>query len=177
MKRIKKLCINHKGITLVEILVVVAIISIIIGGIGISISLMYSRDAERAAKIIDTSLESARMGSMSQKGTFSTVLDIENNILNIIQNKTGGGKEIIESKSLPGNITITLKEADGVIDLSAAKKIEISFNKSVGKVREFRVDEVTPVDTNMITITCRNNSGKKASIIIIKLTGKHYIEY
>ena len=74
---------NNKGITLIEILVVVAIMSIAVGGASISISLAYSRDAEKCAKTINSALENTRMMSMSEKGNFTMELDMTNNMLYI----------------------------------------------------------------------------------------------
>lgn len=52
---------QNKGMTLIEVLVVVAILAITVGIAGVSISLATSRDAEKSAKIINDALESSRM--------------------------------------------------------------------------------------------------------------------
>lgn len=66
---------QNKGMTLIEVLVVVAILAITVGIAGVSISLATSRDAEKSAKIINDALESSRMYAMSKTGTFEVIID------------------------------------------------------------------------------------------------------
>ena len=70
-KRVQK---DNNGITLVEVLIVVAILSIAVGMAGVGVSLLYSRDSERGAKTINTMLEKCRMSSLSREGERILVL-------------------------------------------------------------------------------------------------------
>jgi len=154
---------NDKGITLIEILVVVAILSIAVGGAGISISLVYSRDAEKCAKTINAALENTRMLSMSEKGNFTMEIDLENNMLYIRNTEVA---EAVQTEDLQSRVVISAP-AD-----PAATKVEVQFDKSTGKVVS-----MTPEVDGILRITSENNSGKKATVVLVKRTGKHYVEY
>lgn len=152
---------NHKGITLVEILVVVAIMSIAVGAAGISISLAYSRDAEKCAKTINTALENTRMLSMSEKGIFTMELDMNNNMLYIRQDGT-----VVQSENLQRRVSISTPDSAGT------ETAVIQFDKSTGKVLS-----MSPEKEGILRITSENNNGKRATVVLVKGTGKHYVEY
>lgn len=173
MKPIKKairVVQQNKGLTLVEVLVVIAILSITVGMAGISISLLFSRDAERCVKSVDTMLETARMRTMSQEGEHRFILDTEQRVCQISPNE--------EQEKLPSRVNLSFSSA-GVYDFSSNTKIEILFDKSTGKVKEIRADDI-PVsieDVNLLWIQAENGSGKRASVVIVTATGKHFVEY
>lgn len=154
---------NQKGVTLIEILVVVAILSIAAGSAGIGMSLAYSRDAEKCAKTINSALENTRMLSMSEKGVFTMEVDMENNIL-LIRNSEE--TEPVLREELQSRVQIYLP-----VDTSATS-VTVQFDKSTGKVLSMSAE-----DNGILRITAENNSGKKASVILVKGTGKHYVEY
>lgn len=161
---------DNNGITLVEVLIVVAILSIAVGMAGISVSLLYSRDSEHAAKTINTMLEKCRMNSLSREGNFTFELDTENTECVIMPDS--------DTEELPARVTYSL-ESEGGYDFSSNKVIEIAFDKSTGKVSGLKADGVS-VDiknVNLIRMNAVNLSGKRASVVLIVATGKHYVEY
>lgn len=153
---------GNRGVTLVELLVVVAILSIAVGAAGISISLAYSRDAEKCAKSINAALENTRMLSLSEKGKFTMTLDMENNQITIDNSETGN----VHTESLQKNVKIYVPGQEGTTSVS------VRFDKSTGKVAAMDGEE-----NGILRITSENNSGKKASVVLVKGTGKHYVEY
>lgn len=153
---------GNQGVTLVELLVVVAILSIAVGAAGISISLAYSRDAEKCAKSINAALENTRMLSLSEKGKFTMTLDMENNQITIDNSETGN----LHTESLQKNVKIYVPGQEGTTSVS------VRFDKSTGKVAAMDGEE-----NGILRITSENNSGKKASVVLVKGTGKHYVEY
>ncbi len=155
---------NNKGITLIEILVVVAIMSIAVGGASISISLAYSRDAEKCAKTINSALENTRMMSMSEKGNFTMELDMTNNMLYI---KNSEESEPVVTEDLQRRVTISSPTDPG------ATTVTVQFDKSTGKVLSMSPES----SDGMLRITSENNNGKKATVVLVKGTGKHYVEY
>lgn len=153
---------GNRGVTLVELLVVVAILSIAVGAAGISISLAYSRDAEKCAKSINAALENTRMLSLSEKGKFTMTLNMENNQITIDNSETGN----VHTESLQKNVKIYVPGQEGTTSVS------VRFDKSTGKVAAMDGEE-----NGILRITSENNSGKKASVVLVKGTGKHYVEY
>lgn len=155
---------NNKGITLVEILVVVAIMSIAVGGASISISLAYSRDAEKCAKTINSALENTRMMSMSEKGNFTMELDMTNNMLYI---RNSEETEPVATENLQSRVKISSPTDEGV------STVTVQFDKSTGKVLSMSPES----SDGILRITSENNNGKKATVVLVKGTGKHYVEY
>jgi len=163
LKEVKKIIAGNKGISLVELLVVIAIMSIAVGITGISISLAYSRDAEKCAKTINAALENTRMLSLSEKGEFTMELDMVNNIVSI---KNSLETQPVHEEELQKKVKLSLS-GDTSLTL-----ITIQFDKSTGKV--IRMDGE---DNGILRITAENNSGKRASVVLVKGTGKHYVDY
>lgn len=161
---------QNDGMSLVEILIVVAILSVVVGMAGISISLLYSRDAERAAKSMNTMLEQCRMYCMSREGDFTFVMDTENAQCSILPD---GNVE-----DLPSRVTYTLA-SEGSFDFSTNKRVEISFDKSTGRVDGIMVDgsAINVKDMSLIEMQAENTGGKRATVVLVVATGKHYIEY
>lgn len=159
---------KNSGFSLMELLVVVAIISILAGLSAVSISLAGSRDAERCAKMINSALESARMSAMSQKGEFALTIDFEKATL--VMNGTNAG--ITENEKLPNGVTLYLPKDTSI------KKVEITFDKSTGKVKKILEDGADVTDTTAVMkMTAENPTGKKATVVLVKATGKHFVEY
>ena len=161
---------QNKGMTLVEILVVVAILSIAVGMAGISISLLFSRDAESCAKSMDTMLEASRMRALSREGTHSFVLDTANRECSI----TPDG----DLDELPSRVDISLTSV-GTYDFSSNTVIEVDFDKSTGRVLALRADSV-PInvdDVSLIRMHAENQDGKRATVVLVVATGKHFVEY
>lgn len=161
---------QNKGVTLVEILIVVAILSIMTGAAGVGISLLYSRDAESCAKTVNTMLESARMTSLAKTGVYSFTLDTENRRCTV--------EPGIKEEELPSRVTLTLS-SEGSYDISVNKNIEIEFDKSTGKVKRLSADgtEVDIKNMNIIRMHAESSNGKKAAVVLVTATGKHFIEY
>lgn len=165
----KSINMKNKGITLVEILVVVAISSIMVGITANSISLAFSRDAERCARTIDVALESVRMSSMSQKGTFTLEIDRVNNQL--ITHSAVNGTTSTVSENLQSQVTVSFPDID-------AESLKITFYKSSGKVKSVINQDNSAVQDKLIRIKCTNGSGSKvATVVLIRNTGRHYVEY
>lgn len=163
---------NNKGMTLVEILVVVAILGILTGTAGVSISLAFSRDAERCAKTIDTALESTRMSAMSRKGDFTLEINRGSNQLATESSEAVGVRSV---ESLQNQVNITFQSATD--DLSATNVLRITFDQSTGKVLSIQADG-TAIPSNLVEIRCTNQSGSKAAtVVLVRRTGKHYVEY
>lgn len=159
----KRISYGNKGITLVEVLVVLAILAIAVGGAGIGISLAYSRDAEKCAKTINAALENTRMLSMSKKGNFTMELDMENNKLYI---RSSEEVAPVLEEELQNRVKIFLPDNAGATSLS------VRFDKSTGKVFSMSSEK-----DGILRITSENNGGRRATVVLVKGTGKHYVEY
>lgn len=166
--------INNNGFSLVEVLLVIFILSIVVTFVSYSISLIYSRDAEKCAKMINSALETTRMSSLAQEGKFFLSIDGEHHLLKIESSETG----IVSQEKLPERVDISVI-AQGSTDFSGDNAI-IEFDKATGKVKDVTIDGLSiGADTyNTVMISAiTNGTGKKVSVMMIKMTGKHYLVY
>lgn len=158
--RLNRLKLNNAGFSLMELLVVIAIMAVFTGLGGVGISMAVSRDAQKSAKIIDDALERSRLCAMSRVGDYTVEIDLSDNILTV----AGEGQE-----ELPQKVKIYV--SGETVDV-----ISIRFDKSTGKVAEILFDGVTYPET-VLKITSENSTGKKATVVQVVNTGKHFIEY
>lgn len=62
---------NNAGYTLVELIVVIAIMGVLVGGVTIGAGLAFSKDASRCATRLNDEIYEARMNSMSKAGRYT----------------------------------------------------------------------------------------------------------
>lgn len=168
---------NNNGISLVELLVVVAILSIAIGVTGIAVSFAGSKNTERCAKLVDDALESTRMNSLAREGVCALELDTTANTITSLVLDTVTGTMVPEGDAvlLPQRVTLTL-ESVGAFDLAASDVLRIQFDKSTGRVARIEADGGT-VSVNLVRIHSEDASGKRVTVVLVTATGKHMIEY
>lgn len=171
-KKCKESILNHAGMSLVELLLVIAIISIAVGISGIGISLVFSRDCEKCAKTIDGELATAKMNAMAQKGTFIMTIDALGHSVEVNSSERG----TILKETVQSRVTVSFEAIGGTTDLSSAEEISIEFDKSTGKVKTVSSGGAT-ADGTIFKIHCVNDNGKKATTVLVVATGKHYVEY
>lgn len=166
---------DNNGFSLAEVLIVVAIISILTGVFTISISLVYSRDTEKCVKLIDSALETARMGSLSREGSFFVSVDGNNNKLKVESSIDG----VVEETELPKRVKLEITaEGDGAS--ITGTELLVEFDKAKGAVKTFRLDGSALAKTSSYTVAITaqsNGDGKKASVMLVRMTGKHYLDY
>lgn len=166
---------ENRGFSLVEVLVVIAIVSILAGICSVGMSLAGSRNAEKCAKLIHNALEGARMSSLSQEGTFILLLDGDNHRLTVTSSVNG----IVEEIPLPARVNITA-EVNGNSLSETGTVLSTEFDKAGGGVKTLALDGSTIAadDFHTVTITAVNDDGsKEAHVLLIRRTGKHYVEY
>lgn len=167
---------NQKGMTLAEILIVIALMAVGISMAGVGFSLMYSRDAEVCARHIDDGLSNLRIASMGKSGTWEMELrtDDSGNILYV--RKDGNVEETV---NLQTRVSITYDIGD---KLNQTGSLTVGFDKANGKVKRMEfVSSSGTVTTDIpgyLTIhTVSNNGNRRAQVVLVTATGKHYIEY
>ncbi len=165
---------DNRGYSLVELLVTIAILTIMTGAVGVSIALAFSRNAEKCAKEIDTSLEKSRMYAMSQTGDNSFILDIANRQITVGGDaESYGNGQFAKEKKLQSGVIID------VVGYAGAGKVAVTFDKSTGRVRKIEIDDTDVTDAvTELRLDCHNDDhSKQAYVSLIRNTGKHYVEY
>jgi len=148
---------NNKGFTLVELIVVIAIMGIVAALIGLSASTSNSAKAERCAASVNALISKCRADSLGRSGTFS---------LTISQDASSG--EIVCVR-LDGTTTVTDRFPGKGVSISfttsaspAPTSLTLSFARSTG------AQNCTPTCT-AITFT----SGRTYTITLVPSTGNH----
>lgn len=173
--------------SLIELLVVMVILGIAIGMLGLGISLIFSRDAERCAKLIDMGLEKVRMSSLSKEGKHTLTIDSNTSQLTYIRKGAGADstalpQEFKNTENLPAQTDITFWDKEGALGVTG---LVIKFDKEAGKVIRVSDQKGAAVTeskgsgkpVNMVQIQCKNRNGKVATVVLIINTGKHYVKY
>lgn len=171
---------ENSGMSLVELLIIIAIMSITVGLSSLGLSLVFSRDAEKCANSIDSALETTRMSTMSQKGTFTLEIDTVNNRMSLTSSSAPGTELLSNSDAeFQSRVSVSLESTGGSVDISSKDKLSVTFDKSTGRVAKIYTDgDVSQnVDGTVIRIRCENSNGKKATVVLVRSTGKHYVDY
>lgn len=162
---------KENGFTLIEVIVVIAIMAILISVTGLSIKFAYSKDCESAAKSIDSQLANLRSMTMNQIGNFKirlTTLDDENR-LDLYKDSV-----VIDTVELGKRVQISFLPDEVLHD---ADWVEIEFSKSNGKVLAITYSNgaLTTLPA-VFSFHIGNSSGKNKNVELVTLTGKHYVE-
>ena len=160
------------GYSLVELIVVIAIMAIMVGLLSIGITLMFSRDAEAVAKTIDDELSETRMLAMSRDGDFEFVLHIDssdpsNN--NIIINRDSS---VYKTVAMKKRATINVS-GGGVASPITSGDVKIVFDKGNGSVK--KINDATASGVCLIEATAARLTSKKSTVSLVVATGRHYV--
>lgn len=185
---------NNNGFSLVELLVIIAIMSILVGGLSVSVSLLFSRDAYQAAKKIDDMLTETRMLAMSRSGDYFLEVTKESDeykakIVNVEKVTTvdGDGNTVestnnVEYSTLSLGKKVKIYDGNSITGEPSETDPEITYDMGTG----FRItyqskgkaDGNGPSDVdgcfNIKVVAIRG--GKMSTVKIVKLTGRHVVE-
>lgn len=183
---------DNRGISLVELIVVIAISATMIGVVSLGVGIMFTRDANYVAVRIDDELAEARMLSMSRNGNFTYFLHYDNDnpasgyimILNgdATRENNTEYKKIMFGKSVQITVTGTGMPAG----TPTSGNIGIVFSKAKGSVQE--VGSINPASPYKYTkssngngvytikVVSTKNSAKTNTVTLTAATGRHYTE-
>lgn len=182
MDRVAGNKLNNAGYSLVELLTVIAIIGILMGGITYGINLAFCKDASKCASSLNDAIYETRMNSMTRTGTYKMILKTDDG--------TDNGKYVVSIVNgtdvkdvyLDGNsakktkITVYPVDDAGTKGTAFTLPFEIQFDKSKGKVL---VGEGSVTTEGIILFEVdglRGNPDRnKSKVQLITATGKHTI--
>ena len=171
---------DNRGMSLVEIIIVIAIMSVFIGVSGYGLSLSNNKAAAECAQKLCSALQHTRTVTMGKHETSLTLyMDAEGRIrVREVAQKLiddDGNVELEERPSIVGEngvfVSCTLTDGSSV-DISETNNITFSFNRGSGALEATYVNAVK-CDENcncrQITIS---KAGRTQYIVIVPVTGK-----
>jgi len=175
---------DNRGVTLIELIVVMVIIGVLAGGAMYGVRSLSGVSVKSTTEQISSLLNAVRVENMSKHLTYYFVIEEEDGkyYCFVKTGDTGDTRNIVSSKKLDlkdGTITfqmilsdgVTVKEyliSDDTTIENAVDKMEISFIKETGGFKANILGKI-------IAIRVATSSQSK-SIRLVETTGKHYIE-
>ncbi len=165
---------NDKGYTLVELVVVIAIMVVMTGVVSFSLSIVFNEDAQRAVALIDDELTETKMLSMSKAENF--VMTVYTSSTNpsanyIMITKNGSPYKRVD---IDKDVFISVKQGASQV-INPGENIVIEFNKSTGSVTDFSGLGITD-ELYEITAVAQKGNKPEAKVSLITNTGRHFIE-
>ena len=172
---------NNQGVTLIELIIVIAIAGILAGGSIFGARMLGIGSAKRYVNRINSMLDYVQMENMTKNKTHYLIIREENGSY-IMEVKAGSQatSPIIsreELKLVRGEITYQ-KKNDGTTFLVSSTpvpgrdistKLEVCFQKDTGGIALNTQNEI-------ITRVEVTSAGSSYTIYLVEATGKHYID-
>lgn len=170
---------NNYGYTLVELIVVIAIMSILAGGAALGLSLIFSKDAAKCATRLNDALYETRMNSMSRSGKYKVKVDASG-ACNVATISCTGVTPAVADKQIYLDDTDTSKKtavtAKFVTESDpdgqpVSLPVSIEFDKAKGNAK---IDGITD-DGILVFDIVANRGGRTSKVQLVTTTGKHTV--
>lgn len=169
---------NNKGFTLIELILVVAILALFAGGVIQGISYITYADTKRCANRIDAAIDQVRLDAMSRAvkpclylyeydGSYYMKIVDSAAISPILDDK---GTRLANSQIKIAYRTTSMADVDPDTLITGGTFMKLDFVKSTGGIAEYN-------GTYYNRILVKDNDGTvKYTITMVQGTGKHFIE-
>lgn len=174
-----KLKLNNKGATLIELIIIIAIIAVLVSGSIVAFTVLNSSNLKQAVRTTGSYLGTARTKAMSvvaDEWYFLLKQDGENCYAEVYKVYTNDDDEQvvekIEEKDLGVRVAASLISDDDETDIEDGDELKIKFSQSSGSVSSVDINgtEFNPTE-NMITIRFLSGS-KEMSVDLYFVSGK-----
>lgn len=173
---------NNKGFSLIELIVIIAIMGVLVGGASLGIGLVFSKDAMKCATRLNDSIYDARANSMYKAGKFELSIDNTGSANVATVSQTDVTPIISDTVYLDGEdsskkTTISAKFVTEAVPAGTALSfpLNLTFDKAKGNVY-FDVDADGTYDDGIIVFDITPLRGNRtAKVQLVTTTGKHTI--
>ena len=159
---------SKKGFTLVELLVVVAIIGVLAGVVGLSISTIGASSAQKAASQLNSYISMVRTKCISRAGAPYARIYLDEGVVccEYFEDGISVEREEITDKGLSIRWSYG-DEEDMELGNLAENGLKLSFARSTGALKE-----PTPDGELIFTIS---GGGKTYTVTVVAVTGNHQV--
>lgn len=168
---------DNRGMSLVEIIIVVAIMSTFIGVMGYGISMISGKPAEECAQKLLSAIQHTRTITTGKQDTTITIfMDSEERIVTkevsvrLLDNDGNTTTEERESVVGAKGVTVVCTMSDRTTVNIAGTKVELKFDRGSGALRSTRIND-TDYGT-LCTLITISKGDKIRYITITPVTGK-----
>lgn len=170
---------NNLGMSLVEIIIVIAILAVIAGTVGLGIGLMTGKPAEKCARKLNAMMQNNRMTTMGKlSARLEIYIDAEGYIcVNEFVETAGEGEKVTTTRIGDKGVVLRYKisgEPD-YRELNTGIPLIISFNRSSGAFHDLSAMGSSYVDKYCIEIEVSKGNTVKL-LKLSYLTGKITLE-
>lgn len=158
---------NNKGFSLIELIVVIAIMAVLVGVASIGIYTAVSGDTKRASKTISGEISSLRNNTMAIMGKWQYEIVNDGGVYKIYTYKDGVQQGYT---SLGSRIHISYKASESASEVMIDKgdKVIITFVQGSGKVDDIQMSQ--PGSLNEASELNAANSVKGVGYCVFKMT-------
>lgn len=131
MKKTHSKLLNSYGFSLVELIVVIAIMAVMVGGAILSVNILASGDAKKASKTVDSMLSETRTSTLSKQGDWNLrISNIDGSMTVEIMN----GANVQSTKRLGSRIQLSYEDGSGkAIVLTKGDAFTIKYALASGR--------------------------------------------
>ena len=175
---------NNKGFTLLEAIIVVAIMGIVLVSVGLGINVIFSNKAKSVSRDIYNMIGTAQTMGMSKDNVYFYLSCKDGNMETGIATEKGGKINKIESDSLSSKVSVKMwvSASGGGTDrvLTDGAGVLIGFNRSTGAFKgcyAYAGGDTKGAALPNITNIRINQGSTEFKIILSYTNGKFYYEY
>ncbi len=151
---------NNKGMSVVELLIIIAIIAVLMSGAIVSFTVLNGSNIKQATRTCKSYMEKTRTNAMSVVAD-EWYFELKNvsgeyiaSVFQVLSDDEGNvNTTLVEEKNLGMKIAMTLISDDTEVAISDGQVLKVNFNPSSGSINAVSLDGVkyTP-DSNMVTL-------------------------
>lgn len=172
---------NRKGFTLIELIIVTAMIGIAITIVGMSVNSIFVFDVTRCAEYIDNTLSTTRAGALTKSGNCYMRLyqDSDGMVAEYFENGLSRERTFLGK----GNYTLSATVSDGTTVAIDGVGVVLSFERGTGRFMSIgdawnmilSPSDPPVTNPNYYTGIVVRGGGKTLTVGLVPSTGKHTI--